>query len=385
MGRFDVSGMAETVDVMAQKIFYIFDESDWETRIHTAEAARDMGHDVTIGLLCEEIEAQQKSDFKTIHLSVPRQGFSLFNTFKLMRKLKCNIGMLKPDIVHIVTLKYAFILGMATLLTGGLKRVYTLAGLGYLFRGEGQKPVIMRTILAPFLFLVFNVARPHLIFQNADDQDLFTDMGFAKREHTTLIRGSGVDTDKFAVQPLPNDKKPIVLMPTRLVHNKGVSVFIEAAKIAAQKVDADFQIAGGETKHNPAAITKAEMEEMLDGAPVTWLGRVSDMPDLLTRSTLIVYPSYYGEGVPRVLLEAASVGRPIITTDNPGCKEAILDNETGILVPIKDPQATADAIVELLQNKGKLEVMASAARTYCQTEYDVRSVAKRTASLYEKI
>ncbi len=366
---------------MASKVLYIFDESDWDTRIHTANAAKDMGHDVTIGLLCEDVPSVQ-TDFKIHPLPRPKSKFGPFAALALMGELRDAIQVNTPDLVHIVTLKYAFILGLATLFTGGIERVYTLAGLGYLFRGEGIKPVIIRTLLTPLFFLVFNLARPHLIFQNEDDQQIFTYMGLAKVENTTLIRGSGVDTAKFAVHPLPKEAKPVVLMPTRLVHNKGVSVFIEAAKIAAKDVGADFQIAGGETKHNPAAITKEEMEAMLDGSPVTWLGRVDDMPGLLEHSSLIVYPSYYGEGVPRVLLEAAAVGRPIITTDHPGCKEAIIHEKTGLLVPIKDPQATASAIVALLKDRDKCEVMGTEARIYCETEYDVKTVAERTASIY---
>lgn len=367
---------------MHKSLLYIFDESDWNTRIHTAESARALGWDVTIGLLCEDAPAFE-SDF-TIHaLPRPKNKFGPLAALSLMGDLRQAVNRVEPNVVHIVTLKYSFILGLATLFKGGLKRVYTLAGLGYLFRGEGIKPKIIRTLLAPLFLLVFNAARPHLIFQNEDDQTLFTGMGFAEMENTTLIRGSGVDTDQFAQQPLPHDNKPIVLMPTRLVHNKGVKVFIEAAKIAAKDVDADFQIAGGETKHNPAAITKEEMDNMLSGSNVTWLGRVDDMPALLARSTLVVYPSYYGEGVPRVLLEAASVGRPIITTDHAGCKEAIINNESGLLVPVRDIQATADAMVTLLQDRKTCEAMAEKARSYCETEYDVKSVAARTAAVYD--
>lgn len=368
---------------MAKKLFYIFDESDWNTRIHTADAARDLGWDVTIGLLCDKAPSVA-SDFRIHPLPRPKNKFGPLAALSLMGDLRRAITANDPDIVHIVTLKYSFILGLATLFKRNLNRVYTLAGLGYLFRGEGNKPVFIRTLLSPLFILVFNAARPHLIFQNEDDQAMFTGMGFATLENTTLIRGSGVDTDQFAAQALPDDAKPIVLMPTRLVHNKGVKVFIEAAKIAAKEVDADFQIAGGETKHNPAAISKAEMKEMLNGSPVNWLGRVDDMPALLARSTLIVYPSYYGEGVPRVLLEAASVGRPIITTDHPGCKEAIIDNESGLLVPVRDIEATADAMVTLLKDRAKCEAMAKAARSYCEKEYDVKSVAARTAAVYDE-
>lgn len=383
MGRIDVSGMAQAVDVMAKKLFYIFDESDWNTRIHTADAARDLGWDVTIGLLCDDVTTIASG--YTIHrLHRPKQKFGPFAASSLKSDLREAVKMHAPDVVHIVTLKYSFILGLATLFKSNIKRVYTLAGLGYLFRGEGVKPKIIRTLLSPLFWLVFNAPRPHLIFQNEDDQVMFTDMGFASKENTTLIRGSGVDTDQFAPQALPADDKPIILMPTRLVHNKGVRVFVEAAKIAAKEVDADFQIAGGETKHNPAAISKAEMEEMLNGSPVNWLGRVDDMPALLARSTLIVYPSYYGEGVPRVLLEAASVGRPIITTDHPGCKEAIIDHESGLLVPVRDIEATADAMVTLLKDRAKCEAMAKAARSYCEKEYDVKSVAARTAAVYDE-
>ena len=141
------------------------------------------------------------------------------------------------------------------------------------------------------------------------------DAHFARSDQSILIKGSGVYLDRFEARAPLREDAPLVLMPTRLVHEKGVGVFIDAAKIlAAQGVEARFQIAGGVTTHNPKAISEAEMEAMLAGSSVEWLGRVSNMPALLACSALVVYPSYYGEGIPRVLLEACAAGRAIVTT-----------------------------------------------------------------------
>ena len=373
---------------MGQKLLYIFDEADWHSRIPLAAAARDGGFDVTIGLLSDKdshSDQEETHGFDIEIISRKHHGFTAFAALEMIGDIRTLIKNQNPDIVHTVTLKYSFLLGLASLFLNIPRSVYTLAGLGYVFRGHGIKPLIMRAALWAPLMIVLRNKRAKIIFQNPDDFDLLVSKFYVRKSQSILIRGSGVDLEKFKATPLPDDENPIVLMPTRLVHGKGISVFVEAARMLKSKdINARFQIAGGITRHNPEAITGDEMNDMSADGAVEWLGRVEGMPDLLATATLVVYPSYYGEGIPRVLLEAAAAGRPIITTDNPGCKEAVENGLNGLLVPIKDSRMTAEAIETALSDRTKLETMATESRKLAEDQFDVKAVVAQTVKVYAR-
>lgn len=366
---------------MGKKLLYIFDETDWHSRIPLATAARDAGYDVTIGLLSDKDSIGDAHGFN-LHIIKRSHAFGPFSVLEMITALRRAVRDEAPDLVHTVTLKYAFLLGLA-LLCLRVPRVYTLAGLGYVFRGHGVKPLLLRGLLWAPLMIVLRNARAKIIFQNPDDLELLTGKFYVRRGQSILIRGSGVDLETFKAAPLPDTDTPVVVMPTRLVHGKGIHVFANAAAILKDKgINAHFQIAGGLTHHNPEAITESEMHRLVAETGVEWLGRVEDMPALLRKASLVVYPSYYGEGIPRVLLEAAAVGRAIVTTDNPGCKETVVQGRNGLLVPVKNAQATAEAIQSLLDSPGTLQSMGQESRTLAEEHFDIHAVVAQTLKIY---
>lgn len=367
----------------ARKILYIFDALDWNSRIPVALDAREQGHDVIIGLIGKADKVKDLNSFEIRPLSKPSFKPSSISPMKSVKEMRTLMKDVQPDILHVVPLKYGFLAGLAAHNLGDFKKIYTLAGLGYLFRSNTKSSAVLRGIIKPMLAHVLRKPCTHLIFQNSDDLKLMVDRGYARQERCHLILGSGVHIDRFSGQTKEQDP-PIVLMPTRLVHEKGVSIFVEAARqLKAKGMNARFQIAGGETD-NPKAITRAEMLEMTKDGAVEWLGRVEDMPELLSRASLVVYPSYYGEGIPRVLLESCAAGKAIVTTDHPGCREAVRHGENGLLVPIKNVQATAEAIAELIsQPKTRLE-MGRASRLRAEKDFDINVIAKQTAGLYKR-
>ncbi len=370
-----------------KKIVYVFDAGDWDSRMAVAQKAKAEGFDITLALICRDpdILKQRNTEFKVIPIIKGGHNIGIFSAMKMMRDVHTLVKQEKPDIIHVVTLKYSFIIGLATLLHGNLKKIYTLAGLGYLFRSDDAKSKLLQALLSPFLKFVLRRNDTYLIFQNPDDTALMVNAGYAKKEHCYLIRGSGVYLDHFKPLPSSTDQTPIVLMPTRLVHEKGIGVFIEAARILKQQgMNAVFQIAGGETRHNPKAISRTKMEEMTKCGTVEWLGRVENMPALLSQVHLVVYPSYYGEGIPRVLLEACAAGRAIVTTDHPGCREAVRHEHNGLLVPIKNPQATADAIRRVLQDSDMRSGMEKESRKHAENHFDIHSIASQTVTIYQK-
>ncbi|MDH5722151.1 MAG: glycosyltransferase family 4 protein [Alphaproteobacteria bacterium] len=365
-----------------QKILYIFDAVDWDSRIPVALEAREQGHDVIIGLIGNADKITDTLAFDIRPLSKPSFKPHSLSPLKSVREKRALIKDIKPDIMHVVPLKYGFLAGLAAYKLGDFKKIYTLAGLGFLFRSNTKSSLALRGAVKPMLSYVLTKPCTHLIFQNSDDLKLMVRKKYAHEQRCHLILGSGVHIDRFTQESEEGDV-PIVLMPTRLVREKGVSVFVEAARILKAKgVNARFQIAGGETD-NPKAISRAEMLEMTKDGAVEWLGRVEDMPELLSRTSLVVYPSYYGEGIPRVLLESCAAGKAIVTTDHPGCREAVRHGENGLLVPIKDAQATASAIGELLSKPEKRRQMGVYSRERAEKEFDINIIAAQTAALYK--
>lgn len=366
---------------MPHKIFYVFDAGDWGSRFPVAVGAMQRGFDVTLGLIGGH--AGHKADGFTLKPIRKTSRFGALSLLGMIRQIRTLIREERPDILHAVTLKYAFICALSALPFCNMRKIYTLAGLGYLFYSEGKKASTLRLALRPVLSYLFRRPNTTLIFQNPDDLEFLVKKNYVARENCVLIRGSGVDLSRFSPREIELDFPPVVLMPTRLVHDKGISVFIEAARILkARGIKASFQIAGGEGANSPLAIGADEMNEMVKDGAAVWIGKVSDMPGLLARSALVVYPSYYGEGIPRVLLEACAMGKAIVTTDHPGCREAVEHGYNGLLVPVKDAHETADAIHDLLIHTGKRRRMEQASRERALHEFDIHIIVNQTVDVY---
>lgn len=368
---------------MSKKILYIVNHMDWfwSHRLPLARGAQQEGWSVYVaapGAAGDRKLAEQ--GFIGLELPSSENPFGIFKTIAAIADL---LKQIKPELIHAITLKYAFMAGLAARSYPEVKAVHTIAGLGYLFSGEGWKPQILRLIAGPLLKFSLKRENTQIIFQNPDDQNLLIRRGFVDAGQCHLIRGSGVDTEEFSFAEEPPYKTPLIVMPTRLVHEKGISVFVEAAHILHNRgIDARFQIAGGLSENNPRAISEDEMNHMVADEVVQWLGKVENMPDLLANCTLVAYPSWYGEGVPKVLLEAASTGRAIVTTDHPGCREAVREGENGLLVPVKNAVATADAIERLLQDPQRRKTMGLRGRDRAEKEFDVRIIVEKTLKIY---
>lgn len=361
------------------KLLYVINHMDWfwSHRLPLALAAKAQGYDVTIA-------APAAGQDKTLG----EKGFHaadlpISNPLAVMLSLRAHVKALKPDVIHAITLKFILLTGLSTFGIGKVRRIYTVAGLGYLFYGDGMKARAARFIVWPWLWLVFRAQSCFVIFQNPDDLKTFQKYHLATGQNSTVILGSGVDINAFPSAPLPENVVPVVLMPTRLIREKGVFVFAQAAKILADKgVQARFIIAGGLSTTNPAAILEAEMEAMMRLSPVEWLGKVDDMPELYAGADLIAYPSWYGEGIPKVLLEAAATGRAIVTTDHPGCREVVENGKNGLLVPVRNALALARAIEVLLDNAPKRQEMGEMSRKLAEEKFKVELVNAATLACY---
>ncbi len=373
---------------MSQKsILYIINHIDWfwSHRLPLARYARDKGYKVYVAAYGASQDSDlTKNGFYPVELPSPHSGNALFAMIKIIRRIRTILTEIGPDITHAITLKYVFITGLAALGYKQTKPVFTIAGLGYLFSSEGLKPKLLRFLISPFLKLAFSHPEMSAIFQNPDDMEILTKRGFVNKNNAFLIKGSGVDTDKFSYAPPPEQQTPVVLMPTRLVKDKGVNIFADAAGILKkQGVEARFLIAGGLDNVNPLAYSEKEMNKIINQGNVEWLGKVKDMPTLYHSACIIAYPSHYREGIPKVLLEAAACGKPIVTTDHPGCREVVRHGENGYLVPVKDPESTANAVRKLLENQEVQEKFGKKSRERAEKEFDVNVIVDKTLAVYE--
>lgn len=299
------------------------------------------------------------------------------NPFRDMETLLHYIRLLRqerPDAVIAYTQKPIVYGGLATRLLGMRGFHAPMSGLGYVYSPEADHRWVLRKAVSRLYRA--SVARAEAIFVfNGDDRRTMMDnriIGYD--QHVIQIGGSGIDTVHFAQCPLPRTP-PVFLMIARLMRDKGVLEFVEAARIVkALHPQARFQLLGRAESENPTGCTKKELEQWVASGLVEHLPETRDVRPDLAKAHVLVLPSYYREGLPRTLLEALAMGRPVITTDTPGCREPVEPGVNGWLVPPRDSRALADAMLDALQDRARLVQMAGNARRTAVERYDVEQV-----------
>lgn len=354
-------------------------------RLALVLAARDAGHEVHVASMDGPAVADLQALGLQHHvLPLSRTGMrpwaeirSLWAIWSLMRRLR-------PQLVHAVTIKSVLYGGLVSRLARVPAFVAAISGLGYLFvPGGGRRGLLRR--LALFLYrLAFRHPNCRVIFQNEADRDEFLRFGLLRENQPVMIRGSGVDLQQFSPAPLPAG--PIVIvMASRLLRDKGVMEFAEAARLsAARGDDLCWRIAGSPDPENPASIGPAELQAWQQAGVPEYLGEVNDVASLYADAHIVALPSYR-EGLPKSLIEAAACARPVITTDVPGCRDALVPGETGVLVPVRDARALADAALELARDEDLRIRMGAAGRKLAESEFDLHKIVREHMQLYEAL
>ena len=289
----------------------------------------------------------------------------------------------RPDVVHHFTIRPVLYGSMAAWLAGVPKIINTVSGLGTVF-GEGQK-AWLRFVVETQYRLALSLA--HMtFFQNAEDYRLFISKGLVKAEKADVVPGSGVDCTLFQ-PPSQSETAPqgqvTFLMSSRLLREKGVYDFVQAARIVQQKYPRSrFQLLGKRDERNPQVIPKNDLEQWEKEGVITWLGEVSDVRPIVATADVVVLPSYYREGVPRTLLEASAMGKPIIATEMVGCRDVVDPEKNGMLVPVRDPEALALAMIRMIESPTSRREMGKAGREKVMTKFDERFVIERTLASY---
>jgi glycosyltransferase involved in cell wall biosynthesis len=342
---------------------------------------RASGWRIVIATADDERARALAADGATLEVVEFRRGrFDAKPDLRAFRRMSAIHRKHRPDLVHHFNAKPVLIGGLAALLFGRAKVVNTITGLGYAF----AQPGVSRS-LAAVGYRTLIPRSDFTIFQNPDDLGLFERERWVQRDAAALILGSGVDCNRFRPGGSRPADRPTVLMVTRLLWQKGVREFVEAARIVSRSFpEARIQLGGEWDRSHADGVDEGYVREAEARGDIEFLGYVSDMTRKLQETDIFVLPSYYGEGVPRVLLEAAASGVPAITADAPGCRVAVEHERSGLLVPPRDAAALAHAMLKLLRDRPLRARMAERSRALCVERFDLGIITREIVDVYRR-
>jgi glycosyltransferase involved in cell wall biosynthesis len=325
----------------------------------------------------------ESSGIKVVDWNLDRSGLNIISEIKSIYSILSLIKRANPDIVHAVALKPIIYSSLISGITNTKIRVLALGGLGYIFSSNKLLARLIRPLLIVVLRLLFKNPKIRLILQNQDDKNLLLDYKIIKSTKVVLIRGAGVNTKEYR----PNDsvhKVPVVILPARMLWDKGVSEFVDCAKKFKENgSNARFCLVGSPDSHNPQSIPINQLQDWVKNGIVEWWGQHDHMPNVYSQATIVCLPSYR-EGLPKSLLEAASCGLPIVTYDVPGCREIVKDEFNGFLIPFKDNDAMYSALLRLIEDKQLSSLMGKNGRKLVLSEFSQDIIGKQTLAVWNE-
>ena len=386
MERADVSVVDSGLKSRPRILFLVTE--DWYFRLHwigLARATRDAGFEVLLAMRVQEHGQEiRQQGFKLFPIRLLRRSLNPIRESTAILELARLYRSEKPDIVYHIAIKPILYGSVAARLAGIPHVINVFAGLGYAYTSEGLKARLLRLFLGCGLKAAFMHAPSIAVFQNEEDCAQLTRDRIVKKSQTRVIRGMGVDTDRFK-PTVDRDREPIVLLACRMLWDKGVGEFVEAARLLSRrKLNARFVLAGRCDQDNPASIMPKQLHQWQEEGVVEWWGHRNDMPTVLGEAALVVLPSYR-EGLPVSLLEAAACGKAIIATDVPGCREVVRHRVNGLLVPPRNAVALADAVAMLLENEELRCELGRRGREIVVKEFSAAAVTGQTLALYREL
>ena len=368
-----------------QRLLYVVNE-DWAfllNRLPMARAARKAGFEVHVATHVNDGASAIEAEGFIVHpIPLQRGGISLLAALAVVLALRRIAGRIKPDVAHHSGLQCS-VYGSIAALGGKYPQVSAMTGLGYIYTSSTSRTRLLRAFLRWLLRPLLGRPGHVVLVQNPDDRATLADLGI-KQERMVLIPGSGVDTE--ALQPLPEPEGPITYgFAGRLLTDKGIRALVAAHDIVrGQGLEANLIIAGNPDPANPASVSVAEVNEWAKRPGITWLGHIQDISSLWRRCHFAILPSHR-EGLPGSLMEAAACGRAMIATDAPGCREIVIEDQTGLLVPIEDPKALAQAIMKLAASPALRTRYGNAARELVVSKLSAKIIGDSIVRLYDEL
>ncbi|MHB1530200.1 MAG: glycosyltransferase family 4 protein [Acidiferrobacteraceae bacterium] len=362
-----------------KKLFFLVTE-DWyfcSHRLSLAIAAKEAGFEVTVlTRIRDHGDLIEKAGLRVIPFEMTRRGLNPVREFATLLQLFRFYRREQPDIVHHVALKPALYGGLAAR-WAGVPAINAVAGLGWMFTASSHTAHVLAGIVPRWL--AYALRGSDVIVQNPDDFAQIRKLGV---ERLHLIRGAGVDMQAYVPKPAPSGP-PLVMLASRMLWNKGIGELVAAAQILRQQgMVARFVLVGRSDTGNPAAVPDTQLRAWHDAGAIEWWGQKADMAAIWPQAHLACLPTFYGEGIPRALIEAAACGLPIVTTDAPGSREVVEHGVNGLLVPVKDSVALAETLKKLILDTDLRRRMGVASRVKAVAEFSQEIVIEQTLALY---
>lgn len=360
-------------------------------RMPIAVAAREAGYDVHVAAALDPALDQNTRSLLTaagISLHEFRLSRSGAHPLEIAREFFELLGLyrrLRPDIVHLVTLKPILLGGLAARFLRISCVVLAVPGRGSVFSARGVRATLRRWTANVLYRLAYRRGKSRIIIQNDEDRRYFVSRGVFAERDVRLIRGSGVDPAQLVPSPEPPGA-PVVVLASRMLKEKGIADFVAAAAILRQRVPGVRCVLVGAPDHgNPNSHSREEIEGWAQSGVVEWWGFRSDIAEVFRSCHIVCLPTYYGEGVPKVLIEAAAYGRPIVTTDTPGCRDIVVHERNGLLIQPRDVKGLANALERLLFDRHARAYMGACGRERVRSEFTIDLVAERTIDIYREL
>ncbi|MDY6826344.1 MAG: glycosyltransferase family 4 protein [Bacillota bacterium] len=305
-------------------------------------------------------------------IPLERTGLNPLRDLALFFSLKKLLAIEKPDYLFLYTIKPVIYGSLAAYFNPRVKVFSMITGLGYVFGATSFGGSLLRGMVI-FLYRLAARRNRRIIFQNPDDRNCFVNLKIIDAARTEIVNGSGINLQYFKAEPLPIGPVHFLLI-ARLIREKGIHEYLEAARMVHDKYpEAKFSLIGWSYEGSPSAIKGEELKKSKEQGIVEYIEQTDDVRPYLARASVYVLPSYM-EGTPRTVLEAMAVGRPVITTDAPGCRETVIDGENGFLVPVKNSKALAEAMEKFILEPALIEKMGEVSRRLAEEKYDVYKV-----------
>lgn len=371
-----------------QKLLYIIN-ADWYFKLHWFDRAIASTDEYDVYVLCPSQDKEFTKEcsslgIKHVNLDLSRTGKNLLREISSIRLISKAIRSISPDLIHAVTIKPNLYLSI--LKPRSCSVIMTFAGLGTLRTSSGLFGNIIMSLLKVFLARWNTHKKVICLFENSDDLDFISKGYSIDRSLCKRVFGAGVDVNCFSVSTLPSDETPVILFASRMLKDKGLQQLIDAVKMVNHDKDrCILRVAGIIDSVSPLSYTKNEIETMASQGDFDWLGQRDDIPKLISESLTVCLPTRYGEGTPRILIEALACGRPIITTHYGGCKDICIDGETGFLVDGADVKQLASAIDRIINDSKLAQQMGLKGRELVERQYSNTLIVEQNLNFYKSI
>lgn len=355
-------------------------------RLNLATEALEKGY--IVGLLCNQgnkINIIKEKGIEVFNYDLSRTSLNPLNHIKTIIQIFKVFKLFKPDLIHAVAIKPVIFSSLVSKFQDLEGKVFALGGLGFIFSSNKIRARLLRPFIVILLKYCLSGNKTRLIMQNKDDCKKVWDLKLIEENKTRLIEGAGVDTELFIPKEEKSREIPAVILPARLLWDKGIKEFVEAAEIIKSKsINARFILVGSYDSHNPENIQSEVIDKWVNHGLIEYWGFSDDMPKIMREASIVCLPSYR-EGLPKVLIEAASCAKPIVTTDVPGCKEVVSHGLNGYLVKEREVKDLAIFLEKLILDKDLRHSMGQKGRKIVIDRFAEDLITKKTRKVWEEV